>query len=193
LAPSSSIPEGSLSKKEEDAGIAPTDPAALSESGRSQAPSKGAKAATARSDEEAREGPPHRSPSPIRHREVLTRSAKKAAGAPGNSSHSQVPPKKLPPFPRLAGLYHDVTGQGWSSEILGAAAARRATSEEPPATGENGLKRKLRSKKGIEHLQRHSSHPSSDYASRQRTRNERSQGSGSPRPVAGGSRFGTRS
>jgi hypothetical protein len=72
LAPSSFLPESLLSKKRVNAGQAPTDLAAPSESGGFQAPSKDAKAATARSDGEARKGCPQRSPSPIRHREVST-------------------------------------------------------------------------------------------------------------------------
>jgi hypothetical protein len=72
LAPTFLIPESSLSKKEGDAGLALTDPAVPNESGRSQAPSKGAKAATARSEEVFCEGHLQRSPLPISHREVLT-------------------------------------------------------------------------------------------------------------------------
>jgi len=58
LAPSSLISESLLIKKEGDAGLAPTDPTAPSELGRSQALSKGAKATTARSEEVFREGHP---------------------------------------------------------------------------------------------------------------------------------------
>ncbi len=149
LAPTFLIPESSLNKKEGDEGLASTDPAIPNESGRSQAPSKGVKAATARNEEVFREGHPQRSPLPISHREVLTRSAKEVAKAPDSSSHSQVHPKNSLPLPGLADLFYDVMGQGRNSEIPGVAAARLAMSEELPATGEKDSSEKLDRRRGL--------------------------------------------
>jgi hypothetical protein len=58
LAPSSLPPESLLSKERADAGQAPTDPTTLNKSGKLQAPSKDAKAATTKSDGESRKGRP---------------------------------------------------------------------------------------------------------------------------------------
>ncbi len=85
---SSPTPKSSLRKQEVNAGLASADRAALNKSGRPQAPSKGAKAATAKSDGKSREGLPQRSPSPFSHREEQARSAKEAARAPRNPSLS---------------------------------------------------------------------------------------------------------
>jgi len=132
LAPSSLIPESLLRKKGANASQAPMDPAALSKSGRLQAPSKDAKAATARSDGESHEGRPQRSPSLIRHRDVLSQFAKGAARTLDSSSQPQVLPKNSHSLllPRLIELYSKVAGQGLSSEILGATAARQVTRED---------------------------------------------------------------
>jgi len=76
----------SLFSKGKQAAVVPEDPALTSALHRGQAPST--QAASARSDGEASEKCLQR-PSPLSsHREALTQSAKEAAEAPGNSSHS---------------------------------------------------------------------------------------------------------
>ncbi|CAK9878714.1 unnamed protein product [Sphagnum jensenii] len=94
-AQSSPSPGSSTNPRETITGLAPMDPAALSESGNTQAPSRGAETASARSSEESHEGTPWRPPSPIKLRKDLTRSAKIAVGESGSSSLAQVPPKAL--------------------------------------------------------------------------------------------------
>ncbi|CAK9859571.1 unnamed protein product [Sphagnum jensenii] len=85
-AQSSPSPGSSTNPREMIAGLAPTDPAALSESGNTQAPNKGAETASARSSEESREGTPWSPPSPIKLRKDSMRSAKIAIGKPRSSS-----------------------------------------------------------------------------------------------------------
>jgi len=134
--PSSSSPESSLRIQETNVGLAPTDPTTPSESGNIQAPAKGAKALSARSDEEPREGPPLRAPPPTKHREASSRSVKEAAGASGSSTLSQVPPKNSRPPHSLASSLQGSTGQGGSSEISSPIIERPATRKELPAIGE---------------------------------------------------------
>uniref|UniRef100_A0ABP1AAB8 DUF4283 domain-containing protein n=1 Tax=Sphagnum jensenii TaxID=128206 RepID=A0ABP1AAB8_9BRYO len=116
--------------------LAPTNPAAFSESGNTQAPSKGAERASAKSIEESREGTLPRPPSPIKHREDLTRSAKIAVGELGSSSPAQVLPKTLPlPF-SFVNTLQNATGQGENVGILSNGTKRHATSEKLAAIEE---------------------------------------------------------
>ncbi len=145
---SSSSPESSLRFQETNAGLAPTDPATPSESGNTQAPGKGAKALSARSDEEPREGSPRRAPPPTKHCEASSRSAKEAAGAPRNSTLSQVLPKNFLPPQSLASSLQGSTGQGGSLDIPSAIAERPVTSKELPAIEEKSSRESLDPGKG---------------------------------------------
>ncbi|CAK9253726.1 unnamed protein product [Sphagnum jensenii] len=89
-APSSPSPKSSANLRETITGLAATDPAALRESGNTQAPSRGAKTTSTRSIEESREGTPQRPPSPIKLRKDSTRSDKRAVGEPRSSPLTQV-------------------------------------------------------------------------------------------------------
>jgi hypothetical protein len=138
LASNSPSSESSIRNQEAIADRAKEDPAALSESGKPQATSKATKAAEARSEKDSREGLLTRSPPPLSHREELTRSAKEAAGAPGYSSHSQVPSKNSLPLLRFAESLSDGTRQGRNTKSSENAVERLAKCEEFLATGRKG-------------------------------------------------------
>jgi len=93
--------------------------------------------------------------------------------------------KELSPSPQSCKFITGLDGSRWELGDLEPDHRKARDEKGAPSHRREELKRKLGSRKGIEHLQRHSAQPSSDYTSRQRTRKKRPQGSGSPRPVAG--------
>jgi hypothetical protein len=148
LAPSSSTPESSLRIQETNADLASTNPTAPNESGNTQAPSKGAKAAATKSNEESREGLPRRSSSSIKHREVLSRLVKEVVGAPGSSSLVQVPPKNPPSLFSSDISFQNTTGQGGSLGTPSTIAKRHVTSGKLSAIEEKNSRESSDPEKG---------------------------------------------
>jgi hypothetical protein len=132
-APSSPSPESSANLRETIAGLAPTDPAALRESGNTQASSRGAETTLARSIEDSREGTPQRAPSPIKLRKDSTRSDKRAVGEPGSSPLIQVPPNIPSSLSSFVNPLQNTAGQGGASGSLSNGAGRHVASEKLPA------------------------------------------------------------
>ncbi|CAK9858613.1 unnamed protein product [Sphagnum jensenii] len=135
-AQSSPSPGSSANPRETIAGLASTDPTALSESRNTQAPSRSAETASTRSSEESREGTPWRPPSPIKLRKDSTRSAKIAVGEPGSSSLAQVPPKALSIPSSFVNSLQNALGQGGVSGILSNSVGKHVASEKLPAIKE---------------------------------------------------------
>ncbi|CAK9215899.1 unnamed protein product [Sphagnum troendelagicum] len=128
--PSTSLSGSSLSKGGKNASQAPTDPATFGDPTRCRFLGKDAQANSPRSDGGSREGWPQWSSSPITHRDISTQITLSTAGASGNFSLTQVPPKNTSPLPHILEFFYAIVGQGSGLESLGAAAARQVVKED---------------------------------------------------------------
>ncbi|CAK9234373.1 unnamed protein product [Sphagnum troendelagicum] len=124
-APSSSAPRSPISNEGKIEIQASKDPAAFREESRCQLMSKTAQATSEKGDGRELGGQPQR-PSPTRaHSDIPNRSTKKTAETTGRSSHTQVPPKPSPAFPRLSKSFSAIVGQRSDQESSGIAIAAR--------------------------------------------------------------------
>jgi hypothetical protein len=119
-----------FNKEGKNASQTSADPATLSDPMRCQLLDKGVQANSLRSDGGLRENHLQRSSPPITHRDTSTRTTTSATEASSRFSHTQVPPKKTPPFLRISNLTSAIAGQGSGSESLGAIAARQVARED---------------------------------------------------------------